>query len=129
MITDLIKLIVATIILNPLALIGIAGGVYIMHFYQLADLQYAIYDKYVIIVPIVTAFLYAVLFKHVYDGPTNKVLWGATIAKTLSYWFNIVFAAACTCAIIYAVNYGFGGKLDSYLRYENSAAAASVRNK
>lgn len=125
MIKDLIKLIFATIIFNPMALLGIAGGVYLMRYYGVDNMLEAINNRYLIGIPVAAAFLYAILFKHIYKVDTTKINWIATIMSTVNHLLAIVFAAACTCVIIYSIEYGFGDKLDDYLRYHKHAHEAT----
>lgn len=120
MITDIFKFIFRTIILNPMAIIGIVLGYFVMQYYGVSNIPTLLKMPIVYGGLFAVALLYALLFKHVYKEDSVKVDWLATIFSSFGHMFNIILAVIFTCAIIFSINYGFPEKLDSYLRYENT---------
>ena len=116
MITDLIKYIFFTLLLNPMILVGIAVGSYIMRHYNSGNIQYIIYNKNLIFAITSASFLYAVLFTHVYHVNSTRINWRATFAKTFSHIFTICISAICACFIIFIISHATNGKMDAYLR-------------
>lgn len=129
MITQFMKYIFITLLLNPMILIGIAGGVYIMRWYGFANLDLIIYNKLAIFVPLASAFLYAIAFTHVYHVNSTRVNWVATFGKTFQHLLTIVFVAFCTCCVLHVCNHLSAGKLDTYLRHKNATLAARVEKE
>ncbi len=116
MITDLIKYIFFTLLLNPMILVGIAVGSYVMRHYNFGNIQHIIYNKNLIFAVVSVSFLYAILFTHVYHVNSTRINWNATFAKTFSHIFTVCISAICTCFIIFIISHTTNGKMDSYLR-------------
>lgn len=114
----LLGIFVRVVILNPMAMAGVGAGLYIMFNYGAQNLMFLAKSPYVYGAIWLFSLLYALLFKHVYYVDSNKINWWATIKSSFSHMFTILFATACTCMIVFAANYGFGEKLDKYLRHE-----------
>ena len=120
MISSFLSFITRTIILNPMAIVGIAIGAYIMHTYSLEAIQILVTSPYIWGGLFVIALLYACIFKHVYYLNSKQIDWWSTIKSSLSHLLTIVLAIIFTCIIIFAYNYAFADKLDAYLRYKKS---------
>lgn len=125
MITDFIKFIFRVIILNPMALIGIAVGVYIMQNGGLSYIQQIIAEPQAYIPHALgalwgAALLYALLFKHVYHIDGKKINWWGTFTSSFWHLFIILLAAFLTCVIYWCVNYDWGDKLDRYARNQRT---------
>ena len=118
MFSSIFSFIVRTIILEPMALIGIA--VAIVGWYYFDPSLFILYAQrpvsYAVLFGI--AFLYAILFKHVYYPNSRKINWLATIQGSIGHFITIIIATVLTIAIIYAINYSFGENLDKYLRHQ-----------
>ena len=121
MISDFIKFVFRVIILNPMALIGIAVGVYIMHgdgmnyFQQIMD-NPRVYAVQAIGVLWGIAAVYALLFKHVYQIDGKKINWFGTLTSSVWHLLTILLAIGFTCVIYWSVTYDWGTKLDRYAR-------------
>ena len=118
MISSIFSLIVRTIILNPMALLGIFVAVF--GWYHESPAVLIAYAKrpitYAVLFAI--ALLHSLLFGHVYYVNSKKINWLATIQSSIGQFMTIIVATALTVAIIYAVNYSLGENLDNYLRYK-----------
>ena len=129
MITDFIKYILFTLIINPMILVGITVGAYIMHYYCFDNLHYILVNQKLILFVLCSALLYAVAFTHVYKNNSTRINWPATLSKIFSHLFTIAITAVCTCCVIYVLNGISGGKMDSYLRYKRVPTAVSTVKK
>ena len=116
MISGFIRFIFRTLILDPMACIGFGGGLFIMLTYPTENVHQLAASPYLYGVVFVIALLYALLFKHVYHSNSTKVNWMATLQSSFKHFLTILFAAVCAGIIVYAINYGFGHKLDNYVR-------------
>ena len=121
MITDFIKFIFRVIILNPMALIGIAVGIYIMHDKGMNYFQQVLDNPRVYAVQALgalwgVAVVYALLFKHVYQIDGKKINWWGTFTGSFWHLFTILLAAFFTCIIYWSVTYDWATKLDRYAR-------------
>lgn len=116
MITDFIKFIFFTLILNPMILVGIAVGTYIMRHYNFNNIQFVIYNKKLILFILTSAFLYALLFTHVYYINSTRINWRATLGKIFPHIFTALISAFITCFAIFVISHSTNGKLDAYLR-------------
>ncbi|MBQ8481071.1 MAG: hypothetical protein IJ532_00880 [Alphaproteobacteria bacterium] len=129
MITNLIKYIFFTLLLNPMILVGIAVGAYIMRHYNFNNIQLIIYNKNLIFLVLSSAFLYAVLFTHVYYINSTRINWQATLGKIFSHIITVFISAVITCTIIFIVSHATNGKIDSYLRNRRpKTTVSSTRN-
>ncbi len=121
MISDFIKFILRVVILNPMALIGVALGFYIMHDKGIDYLHQIVDDPKTYAVQAIgvlwgIAALYALLFKHVYHIDGKKINWWGTLTSSIWHLLTILLAAALTCVIYWSVSYDWGDKLDRYAR-------------
>ncbi|MBR1600431.1 MAG: hypothetical protein IJ677_02510, partial [Alphaproteobacteria bacterium] len=116
MITDFIKYVFFTLLLNPMILVGIAIGVYIMRHYNYSNIHYIINNKALIFTILSSSFLYATLFTHVYHINSTRINWTATLGKIFLHIFTIFISATCTCCVIYTLSHVTYGKIDAYLR-------------
>ena len=116
MISSIFSFIVRTIILEPMALIGIA--IAIVGWYGYDPSLFILYAQRPITYGIIfaIALLYALMFKHVYQPNSKKINWWATIKSSISHFMTIIIATVLTIAVISAINYSLGENLDKYLR-------------
>lgn len=117
MITKFLKFILFSLLINPMIIVGIVVGIYVMHYYNFDNLHYILVNKKLILFVFCSALLYAVTFSHVYYPNSSRINWTATLGKVIPHLFTVVIAALFTCSLIYIANGISGGKLDSYLRY------------
>ena len=110
-----------TIILNPMAMIGIVIGWYLMYRYGAENLQYVYTNPVVYAAIWGVSLLYALLFQHVYKPNTTQIDWWGTFVSSFNHAFNIVISVVLTCIIIYCLHYSFGSELDKYLRYNQGS--------
>lgn len=129
MITDLIKYILFSLLINPMIVVGIVVGAYVMHYYNFDNLHYILVNQKLIMFILCSAVLYAVAFTHVYYTNSVRINWKATLSKIFSHLFTIAVAALFTCSLIYIINGISGGKMDSYLRYKRVPTAVSTVKK
>jgi len=116
MIVNFIKYILFTLLLNPMILIGIALGVYVMRHYNSSNIMYVIYNKKLILTVLSAVFLYAITFTHVYHINSTHINWPATIGKIFPHLFMVFISALFTCGSIYIISHITNGEIDSYLR-------------
>lgn len=119
MISSFFSFIFRTIILEPMALLGVILGV--CGWYYLGPDSLLLYAKNPTIYGVLfaIALLYALLFKHVYYPNTKNINWWETFKSSFNHFLTIILAIVFTAAIFFALNYGFGEKLDKYLRHQN----------
>lgn len=134
MIADFIKFIFRVIILNPMALIGVAVGIYIMQNGGIAYLQQIVDEPKAYVPQIlgglwVIALLYALLFKHVYHIDGKKINWWGTFTSSFWHLFTILLAAVFTCVIYWCTGYEWGDKLDRYARNQRMQDTLPVLNQ
>ena len=60
------------------------------------------------------AVLYALLFKHVYRPEDNKINWWASFTSSFEHLLIILFAAAATCAVLWAFDGQWSARFDRY---------------
>ena len=116
MITDFIKFIFFTLILNPMILVGIVVGAYVMRHYNFNNIQFVIYNKNLIFLVLSSAFLYAALFTHVYHINSTRINWRATLGKVFPHIITALISAIITCFVIFVISHATNGKMDAYLR-------------
>lgn len=125
MIYGLIRFIFKGIIFNPMALLGIACGYFIMKYYGIDNIDILLTMPAVYGALIGIAFLYALAFRHVYKPDSAEIDWVGTALGSFKCLFDIILAAAVTCGVIYAMNYGVYDKVDSYLRHNDTTQTAT----
>ena len=116
MISGFIRFIFRTLILDPMTFIGFFGGIYIMLTYPTENIHQLAVSPYLYASVFAVALLYALFFKHVYHPNSTKINWLATIQSSFKHFLTILLAAVFAGIIVYAINYGFGHKLDNYVR-------------
>lgn len=126
MIINFIKYILFTLLLNPMILVGIAVGAYIMRHYNSGNIIYVVYNKNLIFTVLSAAFLYTVTFTHVYHINSTRVNWSATLGKIYSHLFTVFISAFFACCTIYIMSHITGGEMDSYLRNKRPRTTVSV---
>lgn len=126
MIINFIKYILFTLLLNPMILVGIAVGVYVMRHYNSGNIMYVIYNKKLILTVLSAAFLYAITFTHVYHINSTHINWPATIGKIFPHLFMVFISALCACCTIYIISHITNGEIDSYLRNKRPRTTVSV---
>ncbi len=118
---DIIKIIFKVIILNPMALIGIACGYYIMandgmsYIHQIMSKP----DEYLpqtLGVLWLIALFYAILFRPVYHIDSTKINWKKTFGSSFEHLIIIACAAFITCIIINTANIDLSTKFDRYAK-------------
>lgn len=121
MISEFIKMIFKVIILNPMALIGIACGYYIManngmdYIHQImGDPQ--TYLPQTLGVLWLIALFYAILFRPVYHIDSDKINWKKTFGSSFEHLTIMACAAFITCIIINTANIDLSTKFDRYAR-------------
>lgn len=106
-------------ILNPMVLIGIACGGYIMmnngmdYINQILSDPITYFPQTLGIIWCVSLF-YATLFKPVYRTDTNKVNWLKTFLSSFNYLTIIGFSAALTCFILSTAKVDLSDRFDRY---------------
>jgi len=116
MISGLLSLIIRTIVLNPLVILGIATGGYIMTKYNWRTALLFAQNPYIYAVAFAIAFIYAILFKHVYYETAKKINWWGTIKSSFGHMLTLLLACLFTCIIIFSYDYMSYEKFDNYLR-------------
>ena len=117
---DLLKFI-AQIVMNPMALIGIALGGYVMYNKDTVYIQYIIanpelYAAHILGIAWAFTLLYAVLFNRVYKIDGKKIDWWGTFTSSFWHLFVVISMACVTCAIYWAVSFHWGTNIDRYAR-------------
>ena len=111
--------IIRVLLRNPTIFAGMAIAAYYMLNFNFAVvvLIFKTFVPYAIMYAI--AFFYAMLFKHIYKPNSEKqVDWIATFMSTFTHFVIILIATFLSIAVIFAWNFAFTDKLDSYLRYQ-----------
>lgn len=118
MISIFFGFIIRVVILEPMSLLGAIIGVCGWYFYGL-EIMF-LYAKTPITYGVLygIALFYTLAFKHVYRINSKKIDWWSTFTGSFAQFFTLVFATVCTTAIIYAITYNSGEKLDNYLRHK-----------
>lgn len=129
MIINLIKYVLFSLLINPMILVGIVVGTYVMHYYNFDNLHYILVNQKLILFVFCSAVLYAVTFTHVYYTNSVRINWKATLCTIFSHLFTIFITTLFTCSFIYMMNNISGGKLDSYLRYKRPPTTINTVKK
>lgn len=116
MFSSIFSFIVRYIILNPMALVGMCGGIYAMLTYDIAGLIAVVSSPYTYLTAFAIALLYALIFQHVYYPNSQKIDWWSTITSSIHHMTVLLVAAACGIALVYIINSDFDTKIDKYIR-------------
>lgn len=131
---DIFKMIFKVILLNPMALIGIGCGYYIMANNGMDYINQILSDPQAYLpqtlgVLWLIALLYAVFFRPVYQIDSDKVNWKKTFASSFEHLVIMACTAVITCAIINAANIDLSNKFDRYARNIKTQDDLSVINQ
>ena len=119
MIIDTIKILLRIILFNPMTILGVCIGIYVMRYMGFGYVQQILHNPQALAPQVLPplwgiALAYAILFKHVYKPDSNKVNWIQTFLSSFWHLFVIVFIAGVTCAAYWYFDVDWASRFDRY---------------
>lgn len=106
MIKGIISLITSGIIFNPMVLLGVVIGFYVMGTMSAEEIKQLFMQPVVYGALFVIAFVFTCIFKREYYSGASRVNWKATFGGVFGQFFRCLFAIAMSCLFVLAFDYG-----------------------
>lgn len=108
MIKGIISLITSGIIFNPMVLLGVVTGFYVMGTMSAEEIKQLFTEPAVYCVLFVIALIFTCVFKREYYAGAGRVNWKATLSGVFGQFFRCLFAVAMSCLFVLTFDYGTG---------------------
>lgn len=105
MIQGLIALITSGVLLNPMVILGIAGGVYIMQSFTESEIIELFRNSDFYLGMFAIAFLFAFFFEKVYHKDRKSINWSAIFGVTFGRFVSLFIAVVFTCLFIFCFTF------------------------
>lgn len=106
MIKGIISLITSGIIFNPMVLLGVIIGFYVMGTMSTAEIKHLFSQPIVYGALFTVALIFTCLFKREYYAGASRINWKATIGGVFGQFFRCLFAIIMSCLFAITFNYG-----------------------
>ena len=105
MIRGLIALLTSGILLNPMVILGIIGGIAMMHTLPENSILALFQNTKFYTVLFGVAFLFAFFFEKVYLSGGKKINWKATVGIAFSRFATLLATIVLTCLFVYSFSF------------------------
>ena len=119
MIKGIIALFVSRIILNPMVLLGIAAGFYMMTTMEMSQIHAMFLNPHFNTGVLILAGIYTLIFKRTFYG-NGKTNWGATLGGIIWSFLTFLFATIMSCLFFMMFSFDFDTNLQQIQDSQNA---------
>ena len=99
MLKGILSLFTSGMVLNPMFLIGLAGGAYMSYYFDPEKIYSIFFDYKIYALAVAVGFIYTFLFNRVQKGYSGAVDWAETFKQFITNSINLV--VTLICAVIF----------------------------